>query len=110
MNRRIGKEAAKGAEARWTKQADLQQQAARSLPEVNSMDSAKRCLALIPALAISGVVPGSQASAAVRACEVFIRAEETELNIRRLKTLEAEVSRLEAELKKARNARALRVG
>jgi hypothetical protein len=109
-NMKIGRLAKQGAEARHRAKEQRQQDAALTLPQVVSLETAKRCLALIPALAISGVVPGSQASAAVRACEVYIRAEEAEMNVRRLKTLEAEVTRLEGELKKARNSRALRVG
>jgi hypothetical protein len=93
MNRHIGKESSKGG--REKRQFD----AAKDLP---SMDQTERRLEMICNLAVSGVLPGSQASAAVRACEAYLKAKQLDLDVRRIKDLEKMIGELEKELKKAK--------
>jgi hypothetical protein len=98
-NRNIGKEAHKGAEARHNAREKRQREAATHLPP---MEQTERRLEVICNLAVSGVLPGSQASAAVRACEAFLKARQLDLDVRRIKDLEKMIGELERELKQAK--------
>lgn len=99
MNPRIGSEASKGGQAKQAGREKRQFDAAKLLPP---MDQTEKRLEVICNLAVSGVLPGSQASAAVRACEAYLKAKQLDLDVRRIKDLEKMIGELERELKKAR--------
>ena len=98
-NKNIGKLAKIGGDAKQAGREKRQFDAAKVLPP---MDQTEKRLEVICNLAVSGVLPGSQASAAVRACEAYLKARQLDLDVRRIKDLERMVGELERELKKAR--------
>jgi hypothetical protein len=98
-NKNIGKIAHIGGEAKQAGREKRQFDAAKVLPP---MAETERRLEMICDLAVSGVLPGSQASAAVRACEAYLKARQLDLDVRRIKDLEKMIGELERELKKAR--------
>ena len=91
-----------GGEAKQAKRMDSLRAAAAALPALDSPENAKVRLEVISTLSITGSLPGSQAAAAVRAIEVWVKAEQLRQDRDRLRTLEHEVERLERELSAAR--------
>jgi hypothetical protein len=53
-------------------------------------------------LSLSGMVTGSQAGSAVRACEAWLKARQLEIDLSRIRALESQIEALETELKNAR--------
>ena len=91
--------AKQGGDAKQAGREKRQFDAAKVLPP---MEQTEKRLEVICNLAVSGVLPGSQASAAVRACEAYLKAKQLDLDVRRIKDLEKMIGELERELKKAR--------
>lgn len=75
------------------------------LPPLVDEASAKRWCELIAEGSARGLIPGSQAGAAVRGVEVWLRVEAHELDVKRLRALQRQVSELERELARARQGR-----
>jgi hypothetical protein len=89
-------------EARYQKRDAARAALADAMPPLDSIDNAKRRLAIINDLAVNGLLAGSQAGAAVRAVEAWIKAEAMALDLHRIKEMERTISELEAELRKVR--------
>jgi hypothetical protein len=95
-------EATKGGHAKQAKKRDTLDKVLDKVPRLDSPEAAKLRLEAISNAAMHGLLAGSQAGAAVRACEAWLKAHELELDMDRLAVLEKEVTRLERELKAAR--------
>jgi hypothetical protein len=94
--------AALGGEAKQAKRNAALAARAATMPPLDSVENAKARLEIINDLAVSGMLPGSQAGAASRSIEIWLRAEAHALDLHRLKELERTITELEAELKNAR--------
>lgn len=68
------------------------------LPPMDSLEAAKARLEIISTLAVSGALAGSQAGAAVRAVEVWVKTYQAELDRNRLRDLERQIETLEKQL------------
>jgi hypothetical protein len=79
-----------------------------NLPAMDSAENVKARLQIICNLSVTGVLPGVQAGAAVRACEAWLKLEAHEMDRNRMKALERQITELEAELARARSS-AMRV-
>jgi hypothetical protein len=75
---------------------------AAALPPLDSPESAMIRLQRISELAVAGIVPGSQAGAAVRAVEAWLATQRHAVSITRVRQLEARVRELEDALANAR--------
>ena len=95
---------AKGGEAKASHLREEQRAVARQLPPLDSVENAMKRLELINDATVSGVLAGSVAGAAVRACEVWLKAHAQEVDARRLKELERQIASLEDELAAAKRA------
>jgi hypothetical protein len=73
-----------------------------TMPKLDSNEHARLSLEIIRDLTVNGYLTGSQAGAAVRAVDVYLRAEAQALDLHRIRELERTITELEAELKKAR--------
>jgi hypothetical protein len=78
------------------------QQVAESLPRLDSPLNAKLRLEVIQNSVMSGVLSGAEAGAAVRACEVWLKADAHETDRNRVRSLEKKLDELEKELATAR--------
>ena len=72
------------------------------LPPLTSLEDAKARLDRIGTWAVAGLLPGSVAMAAVRSCEVWLKACEAELTQEVAQRLRHRVEELEAELQRSR--------
>ena len=102
MNMDIGKHASKGGDAKQAKRMAALAARAVDMPPLDSVENAKARLEIINDLVVSGLLAGSQAGAAVRAVEVWLKAEAHEMDRNKIRELTAQLELLEAELKKAR--------
>ena len=75
---------------------------AAALPPLRTPADAMERLELIGRLAVAGVLSGSQAGAAVRSCEVWLRGIEAFQDRERMEQLERHIEELERELARAR--------
>lgn len=94
--------AKQGAEARHKAKEKRQREAADEFPPLTSVENAQRRLDLISKHAAAGTMAGSQAGAAARAVEIWLKAEQHKLDLHRIKDLERMIGELERELKKAK--------
>lgn len=93
------------------KEANLsaqRQEYAESMPPLDSLENCKRRLEILNDMCVRGLLAGSVAGSAVRACEAWIRAYTAELDRQRIRELEATIERLEKQL--AGRGRVQRVG
>ena len=72
------------------------------LPPMATEQDAQARLQMISDLLLTGLLSGSQGSAAVRACEVWLKAEDSTRSRERVKELEKQLRQLERELAQAR--------
>ena len=97
---------ARGARAAAMKHETMQarrEAAANALPPLREIEDAFARLEKISELAISGVLPGAQAGAAVRAVESWLSAQRHLVSINRFRGLEVRIRELENELEAARS-------
>jgi len=66
-------------------------------PAIRTVEDAQRRLQIIGDLCVRGLLPGAQAGAAVRSCEVWLKSEETRAGIQRVAELEEQLHRLETD-------------
>ena len=76
----------------------------RELPPMDSVEHVKARLETICNWSVAGRVAGSQAGAAVRACEQWLKVHAWALDVARVRQMEARVRQLEAELAQHRRA------
>ena len=74
------------------------------LPPMDSVEHVKARLEMICNWSVAGLVSGSQAGAAVRACEQWLKVHAWALDVARVRQMEARVRQLEAELAQHRRA------
>lgn len=108
MNPNIGEHAAAGGHAKEAKRRTAADKLVATMPKLDSNENARLSLEIIRDLCVGGYLTGSQAGAAVRAVDVYLRAEAQALDLHRIRELESQVTALEQALAKARAA-ALRV-
>jgi hypothetical protein len=77
----------------------------RDLPAMDSVEHVKDRLETICNWSVAGLVAGSQAGAAVRACEQWLKVHAWALDVARVRQLEARVRELEGQLAQTRRAR-----
>jgi hypothetical protein len=94
--------AAKGGHAKEARRQAALAARAADMPRLDSVENAKGRLEIINDLVVSGLLAGSQAGAAVRAVEVWLKAEAHALDLHRIKEMERTITDLENELKRAR--------
>jgi hypothetical protein len=104
----LPKLAAVGGNAKEARRTAARTRLTDKLIAFDSVEDVQTNLETLARLSAQGLITGSQAGSAVRACEVWLRAEQHAMDVQKLRQLEREVERLEAELKRAR-ASALRV-
>ena len=75
------------------------------LPPLDCPDHAKGRLAKLCNWTAAGLLPGSVAAAAVRAVEVWLKANDSQLERERLREAEKRIADLEQELSRARRGR-----
>lgn len=102
MNPNIGEHAAAGGHAKEAKRRAAADKLVATMPKLDSNENARLSLEIIRDLTVGGYLTGSQAGAAVRAVDVYLRAEAQALDLHRIRELERTIDELEAELKKAR--------
>jgi hypothetical protein len=78
------------------------------MPALDSAESCKQRLAIIQDMTLRGLLAGSVAGAAVRSCEAWLKAYQTEIDRNRMRDLERHIEALEKQLAGATGAR--RVG
>ena len=78
------------------------------LPPLDSVEACKKSLHAIRDAAMRGLIGGSQAGAAVRACEAWLKAYQAELDRNRMREMEKQIASLEEQL--SRRASVRRVG
>lgn len=88
----------RGGIAKEAKAADERRRYAESMPSLDSPENCKRRLEIINDMAVRGLLPGSIAGSAVRACEAWLKAYTVEQDRQRIRELETTVERLEAQL------------
>jgi hypothetical protein len=76
----------------------------RALPPMDSVEHVKDRLQTICNWSVAGLVAGSQAGAAVRACEQWLKLHAWALDLARVRQLEARLRELEAQLAQHRRA------
>ena len=86
----------RGARARWAGRLTLQT-VEEALGPLASIADAKRRLERIGVWASAGLLPGAAASAAVRSCEVWLKAVDTELSFEELDHLRDALRQVRAE-------------
>ena len=92
---------ARGARAAAMKHETMQarrEAAASALPPLREIEDAFFRLERISELAISGVLPGAQANAAVRAVESWLSAQRHLVAVQRVRAMELRIRELENEL------------
>ncbi len=67
------------------------------LPPLDSAEHVRLAVQRIQRWAVAGLLPGVVANGAVRAAEIALRALDHEMDVQRIKQLEARVKELEAE-------------
>jgi hypothetical protein len=72
------------------------------LPPMDSVEHVKARLEMICNWSVAGLVAGSQAGAAVRACEQWLKVHAWALDVARVRQLEARVRELEGQLERPR--------
>ena len=72
------------------------------LPPMDSVEHVKARLELICNWSVAGLVAGSQAGAAVRACEQWLKVHAWALDVARVRQLEARVRELEGQIARPR--------
>ncbi len=97
--------AAAGGDAKEQRRADALEALWADVPPLTDEASAQVRLWLLSEAAARGLLSGSQANAAVRACEVFLKARDAEVDRKHLRELEAKLAELEQELATARRGR-----
>lgn len=94
-----------GGHEKEARRTEARENLADQLVPFDTIEAVKGNLEILARMAATGVVTGSAAGAAVRACEVWLRANETELDTRRIRELELQVRELEASLRQASGRR-----
>jgi len=74
----------------------------RDLPPMDSIEHVKDRLETICNWSVAGLVAGSQAGAAVRACEQWLKVHAWALDVARVRQLEARVRELEGQVARPR--------
>ncbi len=74
------------------------------LPPMDSIEHVKARLETICNWSVAGLVAGSQAGAAVRACEQWLKVHAWALDVARVRQLEARVRELEGQVAKPRRS------
>lgn len=90
-----------GARIREARREGRREGLAEGVPEFRTPEDVKRATESIYHKAACGLLTGSQASAAVRACEVWLKAHASQSDAR-IAALEAQLHQLEGELAAAR--------
>jgi hypothetical protein len=107
-NPNIRKHAAEGGFAKAAAQAAAQRALLRAalpvdgLPPLDSIENAQARLEIVNRLTVQGDLPGGAGSAAVRAVEVWLKAESARIDRIRMHELEATCAALKAELRELR--------
>lgn len=104
MNKHIGDLAACGGHAKAARRESAIQGRVTILPPLTDLEAAQAWLWTIAELAASGLLAGSQAAAAARAVEIWVRAEHARLDRDRFRSLERQVEELDLQLTAARKA------
>ena len=68
------------------------------LPKLTTVESAKRRVELLCNWAAAGLISGSAANACVRACEIWLKLHDAEIDRQQIKQLEERVKELTGEL------------
>ena len=101
MNPKIGQIARIGGEAKAARRDERVRSHIENLPDLTDFAAAQCWLRVVAELAASGLLPGSQASAAARAVEIWVRTEHARVDRNRVRDLERQVKELERRLAKA---------
>jgi hypothetical protein len=104
-NPHIGAHAASGGRAKASKHLTVEKVQAAFGGPLQTPEDAKRRLELIGEWTCGGLLPGSVAGSACRSVEVWLKCYESEIDRERLKTAEARIGELEAEVAAARQGR-----
>lgn len=94
--------ASMGGRALAERMQERRESAASALPPLVEPSDALDRLERISRLAIAGVLPGAQASAASRAVEAWLNAQRLAVSLQRVRALEKRIVELEAELTRTR--------
>lgn len=73
----------------------------RELPALDSAEHVRHAAQLIQRWGAAGMLPGVVIGACIRACEIALRALDSELDAQRVKVLERRIQELETELRQA---------
>ena len=88
-----------GGHAKEARRTQAREDLADQLVAFNSIEAVKGNLEVLARMAATGVITGSAAGSAVRACEVWMKAHQVELDMRRIRDLEQQVRDLEQALR-----------
>jgi len=100
MNPNIGSEAAKGGHGKAAKRQARADELLAKLPALDSPGGPEAWLEAAARAAFEGCLPSAQANAIVRACEVYVKGQALQNDVRRIKELERRCAELERELAK----------
>jgi hypothetical protein len=76
-----------------------------AMPPLDSPENCKRRLEVIQDMTLRGLLAGSAAGAAVRSCEAWLKAYQTEIDRNRMRELERQIETLEKQLAATRVGR-----
>ena len=93
---------ARGGDTKERNRNNSRDAAVDDMPPLNSEANCKLRLEHIQNLTLRGLLAGSQAGAAVRACEVWLKANQAELDRNRMRELERQMEELERQLSASR--------
>ena len=97
--------AASGGQTAQANRMDELERETCDVPMLEDFPSGKKICAAVSKLAMRGKLSGSQAAAAVRAVEIFLKVHDAKMDRAHLTALEARLAELEQELAAARRGR-----